>query len=203
MQQSVRDSIFISYSHKDSEIYAEVKQKLLDRKLVDWVRDDNDIRPSDKWDPRLQQMIDAAAVAVLILSDSYFRRRGEGQNYLLEQELPYLLVHYQQGELDLLLLYWSPSPHFNLEHPADAEPFNYVWNGQQRPPYDLHQIQAVFGDGRVAKLAPQDRLDVLQKLALEAKKRLNERRAASNQSAVISAEADNRHLLSIEPRKSS
>ena len=43
-----------------------------------------------------------------------------------------------------------------------------------------HQDQAIFGKGRVARLGEQDRLDLLQKLALEAKNRLNERCSASN-----------------------
>ncbi len=198
MQKSVRDLIFISYSHQDPEIYAQVKQKLLDRDLGDRVRDDSDIRPSDQWDPRIQEMMDAAAVAVLILSDNYFSRRGTGQDYLLTKELPYLLQHYLQGELDLLLLYWSPSPYFNPEQPADTEPFGYEWNGQPCPPYDLHRIQAVFGNGRVARLDEQDRLDLLQKLALEAKKRLNERCAASNLDPVAVEQAQGRRLLSVE-----
>ncbi len=198
MQDKKRNKIFISYSHQDLEIYEEVKQKLRDRGLVDRLRDDKDIRASEKWNPRIQQMMDAAAVAVLILSDHYFMRRDHGRDYILDKELPYLLQHYENGELDLLLLYWSPSPHFNPERPEDAEPFVYEWNGQQGLQYDLHEIQAIFGDGRVARSDDQDRLDLLQKLALEAKKRLNERCAAINRFTLSAEQAEGRLLLDVD-----
>ena len=192
-----RDIIFSSYSHQDQAVYTEVKQKLLDRGLAARVRDDNDIRPSDKWDPHIQEMMDAAAVAVVILSDHYFSRRGTGRDYILEKELPYLLDRYESGELDLLLLYWSPSPHFAPERPPEeVEPFVYEWDGKERPPYDLQQIQGVFGNGRVARANEHDRLDVLQKLALQAKRRLNERLDKRPTSADVS-EGKEQQLLRV------
>lgn len=75
-----------------------VYQRLLDRGLGEWLRDDTDIRASEQWDDRIGGMMDAAAVAVLIVSEHYFRRRRDGGEYILERELPYLIEHYKTGE---------------------------------------------------------------------------------------------------------
>jgi hypothetical protein len=87
MPEQTRDAIFISYSRKDEATYREVKQCLLDQGLGSSLCDDNDVRPSEKWDPRIQAMMDRAAVAVLILSNHYFRRREEGPDYILEDSV--------------------------------------------------------------------------------------------------------------------
>jgi len=196
MPDRKRDGIFISYSHQDREIYKEIRQKLLDRNLGDVIRDDRDIRPSDQWDPRIQGMMDKASVAILVLSDHFFRRRDQGDNYILEKELPYLLEHYRKGEMDLLLLYWSPSPHFAPEQPDRVSPFRYVWEGRDRS-YDLHRIQALVGNGRLASADEQDRLDLLLDLAWEAERRLDERRTREGQ-APEPASLSGRRVLTVE-----
>jgi hypothetical protein len=74
MKARTREKIFLSYSRRDRSIYQELKQKLLDRGLERHLWDDTKIRPSDQWDDRIREAMNETAVAVLILSDQYFRR---------------------------------------------------------------------------------------------------------------------------------
>ena len=92
------DHLFISYSHKDIDIYREVRQSLLDQATGAVIEDDTDIRASERRDPKLEQMMTRARLAVVILSNHYFRRRGKDRDYILEKELPLLLERYQRGE---------------------------------------------------------------------------------------------------------
>jgi hypothetical protein len=177
MKARTREKIFLSYSHRDRSIYEEVKQKLLDRGLERHLWDDTEIRPSDQWDDRIREAMNEKAVAVLILSDQYFRRRAGGGDYILELELPYFLEHYEWGEIDLLALYWSPSPCFAPDRLERVKPFEYRWQGRAKS-YDLHRIQVLSRSERLALAGDQTRLDVLQDLALEGERRLNERLAS-------------------------
>jgi hypothetical protein len=192
---ATRDRIFISYSSLDEAVFREVEQKLLDRGLGPRLDHDRRNRPSDRWDERIQGMMDRAAVAVLILSDHYFRRREAGGEYILEKELPYFLEHYRQREMDLLLLYWSPSAYFEPDKPDPVKPFEYEWQGRPRS-RELHEIQAVSRD-RLALAGEQERLDVLLALAREAERRLNERLASPGTGA-DTAVSSARHALTIE-----
>jgi hypothetical protein len=173
----IRDRIFISYAHKDDAPYRLVRRQLLDQGLGDYLWDDTEIRASEQWDPCIREHMERTAVAVIILSNHYFHRRKGGGEYILETELPHFLEHYELGELSLLLLYWSPSAHFDLEHRGKAKPFEYRWEGQQRS-FDLHQIQALSHGQRLANAGEQERLDTLLELAREAEQRLNERLTA-------------------------
>ncbi len=127
MTDQPRDLVFLSYSRKDPQIYTEVRQRLIDQGLGDSLWDDTEIRLGERWDPKIQEGMDRAAVAVLILSDGYFGRRKGGGEYILEQELPYLIEHWQAGELDLLPIYWRPSPHFAPDRRDPIKPFVYRW----------------------------------------------------------------------------
>ena len=129
----MRDLIFLSYSRQDPAIYAEVRQRLLDQGLGDRLWDDTEIRLGERWDPKLQEGMDWAAVAVLILSDGYFRRRQGGGEYILEIELPYFLERWQAGELDLLPIYWRPSPHFAPDRRDPIKPFPWARRPSRGP----------------------------------------------------------------------
>jgi hypothetical protein len=194
---AIRDRIFISYSREDGGIYAEVKQKLLDEGLGDRICDDTDLRTSDQWDERIQDMLDRTAVAVLILSDHYFRRLRGGDEYILKKELPYFLEHYRQGDMDLLPLYWSPSPHFAPDRRDRIKPFEYEWPPGQARSFDIQSIQAEARNGRLAAAGPQEQLDALQRLAREADRRLGERLGRSGpRGDAVGSPA--RHALTIE-----
>lgn len=179
MADRTRDLVFLSYSRKDPEIYAEVRQRLIDQGLGDSLWDDTEIRLGEQWDPKIQDGMDRAAVAVLILSDSYFGRRKGGGEYILEKELPYLIGRWQAGELDLLPIYWRPSPHFAPDRRNPTKPFVYRWDGTERR-FDMHSIQALARNGCLADAAEPTRRDALLALAAEAERRLGVRVAAGS-----------------------
>ena len=78
MTDQPRDLVFLSYSRKDPEAYAQVRQRLIDQGLAASLWDDTGIRLGECWDPAIQDGMDRTAVAVLILSDGYFGRRQGG-----------------------------------------------------------------------------------------------------------------------------
>ncbi len=135
------DLVFLSYSRRDPDAHLEVRQRLLDRGLRDCLWDDERLRAGDLWDQGIRAAIDRAAVAVVVFGEGYFARRQDGGDYIVEQELPLLIERWRSGVLDLLPVYWSPSPHFKPECPGDVKSFCYDCQGETRS-QDLHQIQA-------------------------------------------------------------
>jgi len=174
MTDQPRDLVFLSYSRKDPEAYAQVRQRLIDQGLAASLWDDTGIRLGECWDPAIQDGMDRTAVAVLILSDGYFGRRQGGGEYILERELPYFIARWRAGDLDLLPVYWSPSPHFAPDRPRSVKPFDYRWEGSEHR-FDLHSIQALTRDGCLADAPEARRRDALLALAREAEDRLTDR----------------------------
>jgi len=179
MTDQPRDLIFLSYSRKDPAIYAEVRQRLIDQGLRGSLWDDTEIRLGERWRPRIQDAMERAAVAVLILSDGYFGPHEEGAEYILEVELPYLLEHWDSGQLDLLPVYWQPSPFFKPDRREPVKPFEYDWNGTPRS-FDLHEIQALARSGCLGDAAEPARRDALLALAVAAEQRLKDRLAKAS-----------------------
>jgi hypothetical protein len=196
MSQPPRDLVFLSYSRKDPEIYAEVRQRLIDQGLGDCLWDDTEIRLGEQWDPRIQDGMDRTAVAVLILSDGYFGRRQGGGEYILERELPYFIERWQAGELDLLPIYWRPSPHFRPDRREPAKPFEYVRDGAARR-FDLHSIQALTRLVCLEDAPARERRDALLDLAADAEERLDARLTGRNRSAAPT-QVQGRQALAVE-----
>lgn len=193
-----RSKIFISYSHRDSDTCEEVRSALRERGLGDRLQDDTQIRESEKWDPRIQGMMEQASVVVLVLSNNYFQRRGPERDYLLEKELPYLIEHYKTEEIDLLLLYWNPSTHFAPNNPERHKPFTYMWEGEERS-YDLTQIQAFTADGgRVSRADEHTKLDTLQRLATRADSCLEKRTTPSDPGPAGSSDTRGERRLTVD-----
>lgn len=71
---STRTKVFISYSHADKEWLERLRRHLkpLDRegRLECW--DDTHIRPGDDWKQEIQNALDTAQVAVLLISADFF-----------------------------------------------------------------------------------------------------------------------------------
>ncbi len=166
------DLVFLSYSRRDQGAYDAVRPRLHDW-LKDRLWDDQELRTGDRWDPAIRAAIDRSTVAVLVFGEGYFQVMPPGRNYILEQELPYLLERNRTGRLELLPIYWSPSRHFNPEVPERVKPFCYRWEGQDRSE-NLNAIQAKSWKGRLAGDWCEAKRDTLQALAHEAKKRLEE-----------------------------
>jgi hypothetical protein len=194
MTNQSRDLVFLSYSRKDPAIYEEVRQRLIDRGLADSLWDDTEIRLGERWDPKIQEGMDRAALVVLILSDGYFGRRKGGGEYILEKELPYFIEHSEAGELDLLPIYWSPSPHFAPDKPEWVKPFTYDWKGVRKT-VSLHEIQALTRLVCLADVPEPTRRDALLALAAEAERRLETR---AGQRRTVPTQVQGRQPLTVE-----
>lgn len=84
--KTVRNSVFISYSHKDERMLNSFKRHLglFKGKIDFW--DDTMISVGENWDKRIKSAISHARIAILFLSADFFNSK-----YILENELPPLL----------------------------------------------------------------------------------------------------------------
>src|SRR5918993_2592769 len=91
---STRTKVFISYSHADKEWLDRLKRHLKplvrENSLDLW--DDTHIRPGDDWKQEIQNALDTAQVAVLLISADFFV-----SDFIDEAELPPLLAAAQAG----------------------------------------------------------------------------------------------------------
>lgn|GEM_PF-424001 len=97
-----RDAIFISYSHKDTEI-TEAFKMVHRATSHDVLRDIDDLRAGQDWNPRLMQMIDRADIFQLFWS------KNSSQSEYCQQEWQYALKRQKEGFIRPI--YWNkPMP---------------------------------------------------------------------------------------------
>jgi hypothetical protein len=103
---STRTKVFISYSHADKEWLERLKRHLkplVREGLLDcW--DDTHIRPGDDWKREIQNALDTAQVAVLLISADFF-----ASDFIDENELPPLLTAAQAKGVRILPVILSAS----------------------------------------------------------------------------------------------
>ena len=99
--------IFVSYSHQDTDWMNRLRQMLSqflrdgDTELQLWP-DALDIQPSDRLHENIQSALQAAGVAVVLVSDSFLE-----SEYAMKQELPVILRAAADGKMQLFWIYIS------------------------------------------------------------------------------------------------
>jgi hypothetical protein len=137
-----RTKVFISYSHADQEWLDRLKRHLkpLVREGLDcW--DDTHIQPGDDWKQEIQNALDTAQVAVLLISADFF-----ASDFIDETELPPLLDAAQAKGVRILPVILSASRFARNPALARFRPVN--------PPGQP-----------LAKMPPAEQEDVLDRLA--------------------------------------
>jgi hypothetical protein len=104
-QSSHSGKVFVSYSHRDG-VWLErlrVHLKSLERAGVLEVWDDTLIETGENWRQQIQVAIEAASVAVLLVS-----KDSLASDFITEAELPPLLEAHKNGKLKILPLILNP-----------------------------------------------------------------------------------------------
>jgi len=98
-QQPQRSQVFISYSRKDKryldELHTQLSLYVRSGYINYW--DDTKIRPGAHWREELDQALNSARVAVLLVSSDFL-----ASNFIIEQELPPLLAAEKRQETKII-----------------------------------------------------------------------------------------------------
>jgi len=103
---SVRDKVFVSYSHKDGtmlDLFVTHLKPVLKKGHIElW--EDTAIRPGANWRAEIAAAASAAKVAVLLVSKDFL-----ASEFIMGQEVPALLEAFDQAKLSVLCVAVTPS----------------------------------------------------------------------------------------------
>jgi hypothetical protein len=101
---SVRNQVFISYSHKDQpwldRLQTMLKPLVRSGAISVWA--EPSIQPGDRWKEELQKALASTKVAVLLVSENFL-----GSDFIAREELPPLFTAAEQGKVKILWVYLS------------------------------------------------------------------------------------------------
>lgn len=91
----VKNSLFISYSHQDSEWLERLRKNLsvLEQQGLIDIWDDGELRPGEKWAPQIEEALDRCVGAVLLVSPDFLL-----SPFITGVELPSLLSAADKGD---------------------------------------------------------------------------------------------------------
>lgn len=101
--QEERTKVFISYSHDDHYWLTQLRRhfKPFESKIDFW--DDSKIKPGGRWKSEIEDAIDDAKVAILLISADFFNSQ-----FITENELPPLLESAENGGATILSVILKP-----------------------------------------------------------------------------------------------
>ena len=95
----MRDSIFISYSHKDrkylDELHLHLAHYVREVSTVYW--DDTKILPGGRWNDELKNALKTARIAIFLVSVNFF-----ASDFIIKREMIPLLQAAQKGEVKII-----------------------------------------------------------------------------------------------------
>lgn len=157
-----RDRVFVSYSHKDKEwlekFSAVLAPDIRNGRVDYW--DDRELQSGDPWYSKILDGIDAARVAVLLVSPNFLASR-----FIMEEELPRILAARGDG----ITIIWVPL--FGTFYGPGAPP-------QIKP---LTEVQAAFDASKpLAEQDPASQTTLLLDLCHQIQRLINPGRVPSN-----------------------
>src|SRR4029453_451751 len=101
-----RPTVFVSYSHKDLPVLEDLLPFLITLERDDLVEiwSDEKLRGGERWRDEISAALEAAAVAVLLISQAFLASK-----FIYEEELPRILRRQSKAGLTVLPVYISPS----------------------------------------------------------------------------------------------
>lgn len=108
---SSRTKVFVSYSHKDKDILAEVQRHFKPLKTDIDLWDDERIKAGAKWKEEIRQAIKTTKVAILLISTDFL-----GSEFIATEELPPLLEAAEKEGAVILPLILKPCIFEEMHH---------------------------------------------------------------------------------------
>lgn len=98
--------VFVSYSHRDQPLLRNLLPYLesLQRDEIAKIWVDTGLRPGTWWHREIEAAVDGASVAVLLISQSFLV-----SHFIYAEELPRILRRQQDGKVEVLPVFLSPS----------------------------------------------------------------------------------------------